>query len=511
MSILSDNKGTIALNDLQQALSYAANDDNVKGIYLEVGSLNVAPASAQAIRSALTAFKESGKFIVAYADNYDQNAYWIASTADKIYMNPQGNTMLRGVTMGSWFFGETLKKLGIKMQVFRVGTFKSAVEPYISDHMSIDNRLQMQSLADGIWQDILSDISISREVPTSQLQAFADNGDFFKQAELTVTNGLVDSLCYKSAMDSVLKVMVGAKPTKYTYSELKKIPVKLHTKADQIAVLYASGAIDGGSNDGINSDDICKELEKLANNKKVKAVVLRVNSPGGSAFGSEQMWHAAEMLKEKKTLVVSMGDYAASGGYYMSCNADKIVAEPTTLTGSIGIFGLIPDVQGLFNKVGLAVDGVSTAKYADLTNISRPMSTDEKMLFQSMVNNGYELFVKRCAEGRDLSIADIEKVAQGRVWLGQQAVEIGLVDTLGGLNTAIEIAAQLANIDTYNVKSYPAKKDLFTKIMEDFKVSASAKLLEYQIGDYARYFNHIKEAEQTMGIQARIPFNLIAD
>ena len=509
MSVFSKTDKPIALDDFKATLIEAANNDNIHGVYLEVGSLSAAPASIQAMRSALQDFKESGKFIVAYADNYSQNTYWISSIADKVYLNPMGNVMLYGVNMSGFYFGETLKKIGVKMQVFRVGTFKSAVEPYVSDHMSEANKLQMSSLANGIWSAMLTDIAESRKLTVEQLQAFADNGDFMAETEIALQKGLVDSLCYESAMNDVLENLVGNKPNKYSLSKIKSTITPEKYKQNKIAVLYASGAIDGGSKEGIDSEDICQELQKLAKDSSVKAVVLRINSPGGSAFGSEQMWHAAQMLKEKKPLVVSMGDYAASGGYYMACNANKIVAEPTTLTGSIGIFSIIPDAQGLFDKVGLAIDGVSTAKYAAMGDISKPMTTDEKILFQNTVNRGYELFVKRCAQGRDMTIDEIKKVAEGRVWLGEQALKLGLVDELGGLDKAVAIAAELAEVDKYAVKEYPAKKDLFTKIMEDFQMNASARVMAKQLGEYAAYYEAFQKANAAMGIQARIPYEII--
>lgn len=459
----------LGLNDLRSALNKAAKSDQIEGVYLNCGSLSASPASAQELRTLLENFKtESGKPIYAYGDNYSQAAYWVASVADTLVLNPQGTIALVGMATQIPFFREALDKLGVKMEIFKVGTFKSAVEPYILDEISEPNRLQNEKMLDGIWAEMLADISTSRTISTEDINQVIDNGLAFSEVNDIVTLGFADSAMYRNEMTVFLKEQFGEDYKMVSLKQMKSAPSTDKFSMNKVAVLYATGEIDSGAEGEMDSEDIVKELNRLAKNDDVKAVVLRVNSPGGSAFGSEQMWFAAKQLRAKKPLIVSMSDYAASGGYYMSCIADTIVAQPTTLTGSIGIFGMFPNFAGVANKIGVNFSTVKTNELSDFGNTMRPMTASERVILQNYINRGYELFISRCAEGRGVSGDEIKRVAEGRVWTGADALELGLVDVLGGLDDAIAIAASKANLtDNYTIAEYPKQKDALTQILED--------------------------------------------
>ena len=459
----------LGLNDLRSSLKKAATSDKIKALYLNCGSLSASPASAQELRTLIENFKtESGKPVYAYGDNYSQSAYWIASIADTLILNPQGTIGLVGMATQIPFFHEALDKLGVKMEIFKVGTFKSAVEPYILDEMSEPNRLQNEKMLSSMWTEIVEDIASSRAISANDINQHIDKGLVFSEANNILNQGFIDLIKYENEVTALLKEQFGEDIKFVSLSKMKNVPSTEKFSMNKVAVLYATGEIDAGSEGEMNSNDIVKELNKLANNDDVKAVVLRVNSPGGSAFGSEQMWFAAKQLRAKKPLIVSMSDYAASGGYYMSCIADTIVAQPTTLTGSIGIFGMFPNFAGVADKIGVNFSTVKTNDIADLGNAMRPMTDSERAIIQNHVNRGYELFISRCAEGRNTSNDEIKLVAEGRVWTGSDALSIGLVDVLGGLDEAIAIAAAKAELtDNYAVAEYPKQKDVFTKLIED--------------------------------------------
>lgn len=459
----------VGLNDLRSSLNKAANSDQIIGVYLNCGSLAASPASAQELRSLIENFKtESGKPVYAYGDNYSQAAYWIASVADTIFLNPQGTIGLSGMATQIPFFREALDKLGVKMEIFKVGTFKSAVEPYILDEISEPNRLQNQRMLDGIWSEMIADITSSRPTSADDINRFVDEGIMFGETSDIVKIGLVDGLKYRSEMTDMLKQDLGENIKFVSLKKMKNVPSTDKFSMNKVAVLYAVGDIDSGSEGQMKSENIVKELNRLADNDDVKAVVLRVNSPGGSAFGSEQMWFAAKQLREKKPLIVSMSDYAASGGYYMSCIADTIVAQPTTLTGSIGIFGMFPNFEGIVDKIGVNFSVVKTNELSDFGNTMRPMTASERIILQNYINRGYELFVSRCAEGRNTTNDEIKRIAEGRVWTGADALSIGLVDVLGGLDDAIAIAAEKAGLtDNYAIAEYPVQKDALTQLLED--------------------------------------------
>ncbi len=512
-----DQISTYGLEDILNAIQKAKENDLIKGIYLHTGALSCSAASLQAIHRALADFKQSGKFLVAYADAYTQGGYYVASVADKVIVNPVGSLSWHGLASETMFLKDFLAKIGVKMQIFRVGTYKSAVEPMMSTEMSPANREQTQAFLESTWKSILNDVSASRHISADSLNLLADRNMDFQPAETYVSSGLADTLMYQDEVLSYLKSLTGLSDE----DDLKTLNLDEMTRVkatapksktrDVVAVYYAYGEIDNGSSSydkGINSEEVTKDLRDLRKDKNVKAVVLRVNSPGGSAYGSEQIWREVSLLKAEKPVVVSMGDYAASGGYYISCAAHKIVAEPTTLTGSIGIFGMMPDASELLNdKLGLHFDGVKTHKMADMGSMSRPFNAEESALMQQMVNQGYALFTKRCAEGRHIPLEELCKIAEGRVWIGSMAKELKLVDELGGLDTAIQLAAQLGKVKDYNLQTYPAKEDFLTQLLNTRTDRYIHSQLQETFGEYYRSFDWIRHLGQSDRLQARLPFN----
>lgn len=518
--LLNEGNETYGLDDILSSIKKAKENENIKGIYIQAGWLGAGFASIEEIRQALVDFKESGKFIVAYGDSYSQGLYYLSSVADKVLLNPQGAVEWRGIAATPIFFKDLLDKIGVEMQVFKVGTYKSAVEPFISTEMSPANREQVDAYISSIWGRVTSDVAASRKLSADSLNAVADKMLMFHPASESVECGLADTLIYKNDVRDYLKAMVGIdKDDRMPVLGLKDmVNVKKNVPKDKsgnvIAVYYAYGEIDGNnsssmSEDGIDSKKMIRDLRKLQEDEDVKAVVLRVNSPGGSAFGSEQIWYAVSQLKKEKPVIVSMGDYAASGGYYISCNADTIVADPTTLTGSIGIFGMFPNAKGLTDKIGVNVDVVKTNRYADFGMLTRPMNDGEKGLLQMYVNQGYDLFLTRCSEGRGISKAELDKIAQGRVWTGSMAKELGLVDVLGGLDTALKIAIEKADVEGYTVINYP-KKDSFLDALMNTKPDnyIKAHLLKGTIGEVYQQFGALENFDKCDRIQARLPFEL---
>ena len=517
--IMKDDYKTYGLDDILSSIKKAKENEDIKGIYIQATSLGAGFASLEEIRNALKDFKESGKFVVAYGDAYTQGLYYLSSVADKVLLNPQGMLEWRGLAATPMFFKDLLEKVGVEMQVFKVGTYKSAVEPFISTEMSAANREQINVYLSSIWGQITSAVAESRNLSVEALNKEADRMLMFYPAEESVKNGLVDTLIYKNDVRDYLKNLAGIdKDDNMPILGIQDmINVKKNVPRDKsgnvIAVYYAYGEIDGGSSastdEGINSEKVIKDLRKLKDNKNVKAVVLRVNSPGGSAYGSEQIWYAVNQLKKEKPVIVSMGDYAASGGYYISCNADTIVAEPTTLTGSIGIFGMMPNAKGLTEKLGVSFDVVKTNPYADFGNLTRPMNDGEKGLMQMYVNNGYELFLTRCSNGRGISMEELDKIAQGRVWTGSTAKELGLVDELGGLDKALEIAIAKAGVDAYTVMSYPKKEGFLESLMNTNPGNyIKGRMLNGKMSDMYRQFSIIENFDKIDRIQARVPFEL---
>ena len=517
--LMKEDYKTYGLDDILSSIRKAKENEDIKGIYIQATSLGAGFASLEEIRDALKDFKESGKFIVAYGDTYTQNLYYLSSVADKVLLNPQGMLEWRGLAATPMFFKDLLEKIGVEMQIFKVGTYKSAVEPFISTEMSPANREQVNVYLSSIWEQITSSVAESRNLSVEALNKEADRMLMFYPAEESVKNGLVDTLIYKNDVRNYVKNVGGIdKDDNMPVLGIQDmINVKKNVPRDKsgnvIAVYYAYGEIDGGSSastdEGINSEKVIKDLRKLKDDENVKAVVLRVNSPGGSAYGSEQIWYAVNQLKKEKPVIVSMGDYAASGGYYIACNADTIVAEPTTLTGSIGIFGMMPNAKGLTEKLGVNFDVVKTNPYADFGNLTRPMNDGEKGLMQMYVNKGYELFLTRCSDGRGISMEELDKIAQGRVWTGSTAKELGLVDELGGLDKALEIAIAKAGVDAYTVMNYPKKEGFLESLMNTNPGNyIKARMLNGKMNDVYRQFSIIENFDKIDRIQARVPFEL---
>ena len=516
-AMMGEEYQAYGLDDILASIQKAKDNENIKGIYLQTAFLETSFASLEEIRHALQDFKESGKFVVAYADQYTQEMYYLASVADKVIVNPQGSISWHGLASQPIFFKDLLKKVGIEMQIFKVGTYKSAVEPFIATEMSDANREQVTAFLGSIWGRLLEDVSASRNIPVETLNKYADEMMDLQPAETYLANGLADTLMYKDGVLDYLREISGRESDEslrtLSLEDMKNVKrnVPLDKSGNIIAVYYAFGGIDDTTSpeEGIDSEKVIKDLRKLREDETVKAVVFRVNSPGGSAYGSEQIWREVVLLKEKKPVIVSMGDYAASGGYYISCAADYIVAEPTTLTGSIGIFGMFPNMEELLtDKLGLDFDMVKTNKFADMGTLARPFNSDERAAMQNYINNGYKLFVKRCADGRGMSVEAIEKIAEGRVWTGATAKELGLVDELGGLDKAIEIAAQKAEVEAYSLLTYPAMDDFFSTLMNTGKEHYIEGKLVETLGEAYPSIKFIQNVKDMDRIQARMPFDL---
>ncbi|MCC8187486.1 MAG: signal peptide peptidase SppA [Bacteroides sp.] len=510
---------TYGLDEILSSIRKAKEHEDIKGIYIQAQSLSAPYASLQEIRQALTDFKESGKFIVAYADYYTQRLYYLSSVADKVVLNPKGGIEWQGMAAQPTFYKNLLDKLGIDIQVFRVGGYKSAIEPFIATEMSPENRQQISEYIGSIWNTMLTDISASRELSVDSLSSLADRMLMLKDAELTLQAGLADTLMYEMDVRNYLQTTwLGLdKDKKFPVLDLEAMNnVRRNVPKDKsghvIAVYYAVGDIvssDAGTGEAIASEKVIRDLRKLQQDDNVKAVVMRVNSPGGSAYASEQIWHAVKELKAEKPVIVSMGDYAASGGYYIACIADTIVAQANTLTGSIGIFGMIPNLKGLTDKIGLDFDVVKTNKYSDFGSLTRAFNAEESEIMQEYLNQGYALFLSRCAEGRGVSTEEIHNVAQGRIWTGDKALELGLVDVLGGLDTALEIAIQKAGVEKYTVIPYPEKENLLSSLLSSSSSrSIESRLLKENLGGYYSDFMLLKNLQEADQIQTRLPFEL---
>ncbi|MBP3777096.1 MAG: signal peptide peptidase SppA [Prevotella sp.] len=515
---VSENLG---LDDILASIKKAKDNEDIKGIYLESGLFSIdTPASAHAIREALLDFKKSGKWIIAYGDSYTQTAYYICSAADKVYLNPQGMVDWHGLAANPMFLKDLLAKFGVKYQLCKVGKYKSAPEMMTADGMSEPNREQVTAYMTGIWKVMLKDVAASRKIPVDSLNAYADRFITLANQPDLVKIKLIDKLMYtdevKGEIKKLLKIDADDHIKQLTLSDMINVKGKKEN-GEKIAVYYAYGDIvdsETGSalqqEHSIVATEVCKDLEKLAEDDDVKAVVLRVNSPGGSAYASEQIWHAVMNLKAKKPVVVSMGGYAASGGYYISCAANYIYSEPTTITGSIGIFGMFPDVSGLLtDKLGIKFDEVKTNKHAAFGTIARPFNEEEMALLDQYIGRGYELFRKRVADGRKLSVDAVEEIAQGRVWLGNDALGIKLVDAIGSLDDAVKKAAQLAKLNEYKTASYPAPTDWMDQIMSvTNKESYLDEQMRATLGEYYEPFHYIKGINKQSAIQARLPYFL---
>jgi len=515
-----DDHKAIGLNDILANIKKAKNDDHIKGIFLDESYMLAGQATIEEIRNALIDFKKSGKFIVAYGEIYTQSFYYLSSVADKVYMNPKGIFEFHGFSSQIMFYKGAMDKLGIEAQVIKVGTYKSATEPFVLNKMSDANRMQVTAYLGSMYDHFLTGISASRKINKDSLFNIADNM-LVRNPEDAIKYRLIDGLRYKDELLDELKARTGIAKKQ----NVKSIDITDYTKAavdgkdtttsnNRIAIVYASGEISGGDGDdnSIGSEKLSKTLRQIRQDDKVKAVVLRVNSPGGSSLASDVIWREVMLTKKVKPIIVSMGDVAASGGYYISCAADSIYAEPNTVTGSIGIFAIIPNMQKFFNdKLGLTFDGVKTGKYADLGNASRPLNPEERDILQSMINRGYDDFTKAVAAGRGKSQAYINTIGQGRVWTGAQAVKIGLVDKLGNINDAIRSAANKAKIKSYSVIPYPEQESSFKNISRNISVQMRTHFAKAELGDNYKYYEQVKAATQMSGILARMPYEVVVN
>ena len=503
---------SLGLNDVLATIKAAAGDSKIKGIYLKSQTVSASPASAKEIRDALLDFKKSGKFIYSYSDVYTQNGYYMATVADKVLLNPTGDMTLRGYAFQLMFYKNLLDKLDMDVQIFRHGQFKSAVEPYFLDKMSEANREQMSTLANSLWSVFVQDVSKARKISVDQLNNIADSL-LCSSPQAALNLKLVDKLAYPDEAEKMIrtKLNLGDKD-KVNYVSISQYAKTLSAKennSNKVAVMYAYGEISDGKGDsdrGIYSETFIKEFRKVYKNNDVKAIVLRVNSPGGSALASENIWHEIENAKKAgKKVVVSMGDYAASGGYYISCNSDFIYAEPNTITGSIGVFGMVPSVQKFMkNKLGITMDEVGSNQHSVPGGLYRPLDELESQNMQASVEEIYATFTKRVADGRHLRVTYVDSIGQGRVWAGSDALQLGLVDALGNLDAAVAKAAKLASLDKYDVVYYPAKKDWFSMIfnMKDDAVDAAVR---EKMGQFYDMYNGVQQVLEQSGVQARMP------
>ena len=515
---LTGEPAPLGLNKILSSIKKASRDERIKGIYMESGMVIAGQATIEEIRNALLEFKKkSGKFVISFAPVYSQKSYYLASAADRVYLPPAGMLQFQGLSAQRTFFKGTLEKLGVDMQVFRHGQFKSAVEPFTRSDMSDAARLQTKTYVQSMWNHITSMVGKERNLSTQSLNATADKAPWLQPDAFLVESGLLDELKYK---DQVLKELKDSVKIDYS-KDLNSIEIRKYAKAyvpdskkgiskNKIALIYAEGGIDTGK-EGIHSEDLSRTIREARRDSSIKAVVLRINSPGGSAMGSEIIWREVKLTSETKPLIVSMGDYAASGGYYIACSADTIVAQPNTLTGSIGVFGLIPNVKGLLNKVGITTDGVKTNKFSDLPSIDRPFRPEEKALMQASIENFYQTFLQRCADGRDTTKAAIDEIGQGRVWSGENAIDINLVDILGGIDTALNIAAKKASIEEdYRVVELPKMLPPFEQLVKDLTGDASAYMQNMIWGqsEYLKVLKTVEELKAAYPIQARLPYEI---
>lgn len=479
---------TVGLDDILSNIRLAKNDDKILGIWLDGAELSVQPANAKVIRDALLDFKQSGKWVLASAKDYSQINYYIASVADRICLDPTGAVNWNGLAAQRMYYTRLLEKVGVEMQILKVGTFKSAVEPFFRTSMSDADRKQTEEYMGGIWDEFKNAVGASRHLSVAELEALADRYMGLQEAEEQVKAGLVDTIVYTQDMDSLLRLYTGTKDyNTITTSKLALVKRPDSKAKDKVAVVYLEGEITDETGDGIVGKDVVKMFKKIRKDKDVKALVLRVNSPGGSANASEDIWHAIQNIKaDSIPVVVSMGDFAASGGYYISCGADFIFAEPTTLTGSIGIFGTVPNVSKLRDKVGLDIDGVATNKHSDLEGnmIYKGMNAEEHALMQTMVERGYDLFTSRCAEGRHVEQDYIKSIGEGRVWLGNKGVEIGIVDKLGNIDDAIAKAVELAGLENYRLTYYPEKADPYEELLKMLDNTTEEEQLVLKMRDF---------------------------
>ena len=518
--ITGQDVNILGLNDILANIKKAKTDENIKGIYIEIGMISTGFATREEIRNALLDFKESGKFITTYSEIYTQGSYYLASVADYICMYPEGGMELRGLNSTIPFFTNALKKMGIEPQVIRHGKFKSAVEPFMLTEMSDENREQIETYMGSIWEHFLKNVASDRELTRDRLNEMAENLEI-QTTEDAVRLGLVDSLFYRDQFQNHLANLMEQE----NYDDINFVSLKKYNKVknenardkfkkEKVAVIYAQGEIQSGegSETVIGSERISKAIRKARKDEKVKAIVLRVNSPGGSALASDVIWREMKLANEEKPVVVSMGDVAASGGYYIACASDKIYASPNTITGSIGVFGIMPNIEELMtDKIGITFDNVKTNKFADLGSVNRPLTQEEYDIIQKGVVDVYNTFTSKVAEGRDMSQENVDDIGQGRVWSGTNAMDINLIDEYGGLEAAVAGAAELAELEDYRIYELPEQKDPFQELLEQLEEDMQTSWIKYQLGDQYKYYKTIQDIKHLKGVQARMPYQFVID
>jgi len=514
-SLTMPNKIT-GLNDILADLKKASKDDNISGIYLDLSYLQAGLSTVNEIRDALLDFRKSGKFIWAYSEAYDQKTYFLATVADKIFLNPEGILLFKGLNYQLVFIKGTLEKLDVKAQIIRHGKFKAATEPLFLDKMSPENRKQLTAILDNFWENMLNGIAETRKISKQDLNRLADSLKI-ETPEDALKYRFVDQLVYKDELIKEMKKLLNIEEKKkITYVTLENYTKvrersKSGIKKETIAVIYATGSIAGGDGDdqSIGSERMSKAIRKAREDDKVKAIVFRVNSGGGSALASDVIWREIDLARKVKPVVASFGDVAASGGYYIACAASKIVADPTSITGSIGVFGVVPNMQGLFNKkLGITFDEASTNKNSDYIPVMKPLSAYQTMILQRDVDHIYDVFTTKVADGRNLKKAMVDSIGQGRIWSGTDAKAIGLIDDFGGLSKAIELAADLAKISHYRLLCLPEQKDPFEQILDELLGNEPSTMIRQALGEDYRYYEILKEIRQMKGVQARLPFEI---
>ena len=511
---------TVGLNQILSCIEKAKTDDRIKGIFLELSDISTGYATIEEIRNALIDFKKSGKFIYTYSDMISQKAYYLATVSDSLIMNPMGMFDFRGLNAEHTFFKKALDKFGIEMQVIRGknNKFKSAVEPYMFDKMSDASREQTTVYLKSIWNHVLKGISERRAIPIDSLNKYADEVMTFQKADKALKDKFFDNLKYKDQVladfRKLTKLGENDEIPIVTVNEYDKVPKTVEAGGlakDRIAIVYAEGEIDGGSDGAyqIDSKELSKGIREARTDSAIKAIVIRVNSPGGSAYGSEVIWREVILAQKVKPVIVSMGDYAASGGYYIACGADVILADPTTITGSIGVFGTVPNLSGLLSdKIGITFDNVSTNQHSDMPSITRKMTPFEVKLMQNYVESTYATFIDHVAKGRKKSTSYIDSIGQGRVWSGDNGKLNGLVDEFGGLNDAVKLAAKKAGIEHYRIKELPKQKDTFEELMKSFSTKLQTSVLQSKLGESYHLWENFSREAKANGIYARLPYNL---
>ena len=503
------------LNEILRKIKNASNDKNIAGIFLDINSIDAGISTISEIRNALVDFRKSGKFIYSFSEDYSQGGFYLATVSDRIFLHPEGSLLFKGINAELTFLKGTLEKLDIKVQIIRHGKFKAAVEPLLLDKMSPENREQINALITGIWDGILTGVSETRNISKEELNRLADSLKI-QSAEDALKYKFVDQLAYKDEiLDEMRKKLDIPENEKLSFITIEKYsPLALEKKikresGNDIAVIYATGDIISGEGNDMNigSEGMSKAIRKARKDDRVKAIVLRVNSPGGSAIASDVIWREVDLAAKAKPVVASFGDVAASGGYYIACAATKIIADPATITGSIGVFGVIPNLKGLFNnKLGITFDEAKTNLNSDYISVTKPMSSYQSLVLQNEIERIYSTFVTHVAEGRHLNKQAVDSIGQGRIWCATDAKRIGLIDDFGGLSEAVETAASLANIKDYRIRSLPDQKNLFDQIFAELLGSTSSSYIEKELGENYKYYQYLKQVKEMKGIQARLPF-----